>query len=95
MNERCAHARVVGPVMTYVKHEFALTDGFAEVKRAGEVLATLSGATGVFDGLGKNRTGRIEGVNSDGVIEVWSVTCSCGCGETARQFQTDEMYVPR
>lgn len=92
---RCPYARTVTPLVTFVKHEFVFTDRFAEVKRQGEVLATLSDASAVFVGEGKNRTGRIEGVNDAGEREVWDVVCSCGCGETARQFVTDEMYVPR
>ncbi len=94
MTERCPYARTVTPTLTFVKHEFSLVDGFAEVKRQGVVLATLSGAEATFDGTGRDRTGRIVGTNSDGVSEVWAVTCSCGCGETARSFATDEMYVP-
>lgn len=91
---RCPYARTVTPVDTFVKHEFSWVDGFAEVKRQGEVLLTLSGAQAEFTGTGKNRTGRVVGTNASGESEVWSVVCSCGCGETARVFATDPAWVP-
>lgn len=93
-NVHCPYARTVTPGDTYVKHGFSLTDGFAEVKRDGNVLLTLTDATAEFVGEGKNRTGRVVGTNGNGEIEVWSVVCSCGCNEIPRIFATEEMYVP-
>lgn len=93
--ERFPYARTVTPSKTYVKHEFALTEGFAEVKRAGVVLHTLTGVHAEFEGLGKYRTGRVVGTNADGNEEIWQVTSNCGCGEIAHVMDTEERFVPR
>lgn len=94
LDTRCPYARTVTPSSTYVKHEFCITGTVAEVKRNGNTLATLTDASAEFAGVGKNRTGRVEGTNGDGAREVWDVVCSCGCGEVARIFDTEPMYIP-
>jgi hypothetical protein len=89
--ERIPHARIITRALTYVKHEFRLADGVAEIRRQGTVFQTLTDAHAEFAG----GVHRLVGRNDAGEIEVWRVdNLGCGCRNTASVSETAERDVP-
>lgn len=89
--DRIAHARIVTRSKTFVKHEFRLGDGTAEVRRNGQILVALTNvqATSVAGAH------RVEGANADGLPEVWNVdNLGCGCRNIPQILDTDERQIP-